>query len=335
MNYNEFLEYAAGHIKDYLPPEYQTADVRLDTVNKMSEQYTGLTVRLDEQTAAPVANMKLFYEQYEAADSLEQTMQDIAKVLQMENPPIMDLESLKDYEQMKDKLFIRLSTPEGNSSIVADSPHRFEADLLMTYHVYMASPEGGFMSARVTNQMMDEFGITEEQLHADAVLNTPNVLPSRVQSMMGALTGIEEEEPQMVVVTNEQGVLGAGALFCPGVMDQVKEMFKGDYFILPSSQHEFIAVPDKGDFTRANLETMVRQANETVVDPVDKLSDAVYHYDSKDRIFERADVFEKRTQEKSAERGSLLGKLQDKKSEIERNAPAIGKEKHRQAGLAM
>lgn len=335
MNYNEFLEYAAGHIKDYLPPEYQTADVRLDTVNKMSEQYTGLTVRLEEQTAAPVANMKLFYEQYEATDSLEQTMQDMAKVLQMENPPFMDLESLKDYEQMKDNLFIRLSTPEGNSSIMADSPHRFEADLLMTYHIYMESPEGGFMSARVTNQMMEEFGITEEQLHADAVLNTPNVLPPRVQSMMGALTGIEEEEPQMLVVTNEQGVLGASALFCPGVMDQVQEMFKGDYFILPSSQHEFIAVPDKGDFTRANLETMVRQANETVVDPVDKLSDAVYHYDSKDRIFERADIFEKRTQEKSAERGSLLGKLQDKKSEIERSTPAIGKEKHRQPGLAM
>ena len=42
-----------------------------------------------------------------------------------------------------------------------------------------------------------------------------------------------------------------------------------------------------------------------------------------------------RVQAKTAERSSLLGKLQDKKEQIERNAPAIGQNKQRQAGLVM
>ena len=335
MNYSEFLEYAAKNIKDYLPPEYQEADVRLDTVSKTNEQYTGLTVRQEDQTAAPVVNMKLFYEQYEVSGSLNQIMKDMANVVQMEKPPILGIDSLKDYEQVKNHLFIRVSSPEGNEEIMADSPHRFEADLLMTYHIYMPSQDVGFMSARVTNQMMESYGITEQKMHDDAVVSTAKLMPPRVQSMMKMLTGIEEEEPQMIIVTNEQGTLGAGALFCTGVMDQVKEVMKGDYFILPSSQHEVIAVPDNGSFERSALESMVREANHTVVDLTDKLSDEVYHYDSRNRLFERADAFEKRTQEKGMERGSVLGKLQEKKDQIERTAPVIGNDKLRQTGLAM
>ena len=37
----------------------------------------------------------------------------------------------------------------------------------MTYHIYIPDREGdgGFMSARITNDMMKEFGISQEQLH--------------------------------------------------------------------------------------------------------------------------------------------------------------------------
>lgn len=334
MNFNEFTEYAKEHIKDFLPIEYQSAEVRLETVQKTSEQYTGLMVRPEERDSAPVANMEMFYEQYKADEPIGSIMTHMADVIQMEPPSEIDMNVLKDYEQVKEKLFARLSPAEGNETIMADSPHQMQADMLMTYHIYIPSQEG-FLSARVTQQMMDDYGISPEQLHQDAIANTPNIFAPKVQSMMEALTGIPEEDPQMLVVTNDQGSLGASALFCEGIMDKVSEQMKGNYFVLPSSVHELLAVPDNGNFSRSDLETMVKQANETVVDPVDKLSDAVYHYDAKDRIFERADAFEKRMQDKSMERGSLLGKLQDKKEQVERKPPVIGNTKQRQAGLAM
>lgn len=337
MNFDEFTEYAKAHIGEFLPPEYAAADIRVDEVQKMNERYTGMTVRLEEKASAPVINMEMFYQQYQDDRPISNVMQDMAGIVQMEPPASIDINVMKDYEQVKDKLFIRLNSQEGHDQIMADSPHRIEADLLMTYHIYIPDRDGdgGFMSARITNDMMKEFGISQEQLHQDAIASTEHILHPRVQSMMEALTGIPEDDPKMMVVTNEQGVLGASALFCSGIMDKAAEQMKGNYFVLPSSIHEMLVVPDNGDFNRADLESMVKEANRTVVDPGDRLSDAVYHYDSKDRIFERADVFEKRMQEKSAERGSILGKLQDKKEQIEKNAPALGQNKQRQAGLAI
>ena len=336
MNYSEFTKYAEKHIKDHLPPEYQAADIRIDTVRKTNEQYTGMTIRTEQDGSSPVINMEMFYQQYQDGRDMQDIMQDMAGIALMPLPASIDIEALKDYENVKDKLFVRLSSVEGNEEIMAGSPHHMAADMMMTYHIHIPEMNGeGFMSARVTNEMLKDFGITPEQLHQDAIASTAHIFEPKVQGMMEAITGIPEEEPHMLVVTNSIGTLGASALFCEGVMDQVAEKMNGDYFVLPSSQHELLAVPDNGDFSRADLEKMVREANRTVVDAPDRLSDEVYHYDQKDRVFERADAFEKRTQVKAAEKESLLGKLQNKKEQIERTNPAIGVDKHRQTGLAI
>ena len=45
----------------------------------------------------------------------------------LEKPPAsIDIDVMKDYEQVKDKLFIRLNSPEGHDQIMADSPHHIE-----------------------------------------------------------------------------------------------------------------------------------------------------------------------------------------------------------------
>ena len=336
MNFNEFTAYAKEHIGDLLPPEYRAAEIRLNEVQKMNESYTGLTVRLNESISAPVVNMDMFYQQYQDERPLEDVMRDMANVVQMEPPASIDIEALKDYSNVKDKLFVRLNSMEGNEKVMAESPHRMAADMLMTYHIYIPDRNGGgFMSARITNEMLADYGITAEQLHQDAIASTARIFEPKVQSMMEALTGVPEEEPKMMIVTNMQGSLGAGALFCEGIMDKAAEYMKGNYFVLPSSIHEMLVVPDNGDFDRSELEKMVREANRSVVESSDRLSDHVYHYDSKDRVFERADAFEKRVQARAAERGSILGRLQEKKEQIERNTPAIGQNKQRQAGLVM
>lgn len=84
-------------------------------------------------------------------------------------------------------------------------------------------------------------------------------------------------------------------------MDQIGEGFQGDFFILPSSTHETLVIPDNGAFDYRVLEDMVQTINENEVAPEERLSDHVYHYDVKDRVFERADKFEERQKEKTAQ----------------------------------
>ena len=337
MNFDEFTRYAKEHIAEHLPPEYQAADIRIDEVHKMNERYTGLTVRLEDNVSAPVINIDMFYQQYKDDRPLGEVMRDMAGIAQMKPPAEIDIEAFKSYENVKDKLFVRLNSVDGNEQVMADSPHHMAADMMMTYHIYIPDRDGngGFMSARITNEMLKDLGVSQEQLHKDAMANTEKLFKPKVVGMMEALTGEPEENPQMMIVTNDQGSLGAAALFCAGIMDKAAEHMKGNYFVLPSSIHETLIVPDNGDFDRKDLENMVREANRTVVDPSDRLSDSVYHYDQKDRIFERADAFEKRTQTRAVQKESLLGRLQDKKEQVGHTAPAVNPGRQHQAGLVM
>lgn len=119
----------------------------------------------------------------------------------------------------------------------------------------------------------------------------------------------------------------------PGIikdfMDQAAEKIGGDFFILPSSIHEILLVPDDGQKGADELKAMVMDVNATQVSPEERLSDNVYHYDSKEHIFELAEKFEARQQEKGTvidekaeDRESVLKNLKDKQKETAVKAPA-------------
>ena len=114
----------------------------------------------------------------------------------------------------------------------------------------------------------------------------------------------------------------AGVLAYQNFMDQAAERAGGDFFILPSSIHEILIVPDNGEMGLKDLEAMVKEVNATQVAPADKLTDSVYHYDSQAKIFELGEKFVARQAEKEAEHAeekgekSVLGDLKAKKEEV-------------------
>ena len=105
-------------------------------------------------------------------------------------------------------------------------------------------------------------------------------------------------------------------------MDQAAERAGGDFYILPSSIHEILIVPDNGKMGLSDLENMVKEVNATQVAPEDKLTDNVYHYDSQAKIFELGEKFVERQSERGEqdiekdEKESLLDDLKAKKEEV-------------------
>ena len=69
---------------------------------------------------------------------------------------------------------------------------------------------------------------------------------------------------------------------------------------------------------------MVRSVNAAEVSPQEQLSDNVYHYDGKDRVFELAEKYEARTSERQTERPSVLDTL-GKAKEATKDAPVKAK----------
>ena len=68
----------------------------------------------------------------------------------------------------------------------------------------------------------------------------------------------------------------------------------GDYFIIPSSIFEVIALRDDGNTDPKMLQQMVREVNETTVSPEEILSSEVYHVDQSLKISMACGETEKR-----------------------------------------
>ena len=226
-------------------------------------------------------------------------------------------------EDVKDKLFIRVSSAEANKEVLENAPHQLKEDLAITYHVAVGKDQDGLSSMFIKNDLLEQYGISAEQLHEDAMKSSPRVMAPEVSSI-GALIDemyqknilmltpderemlqetLQEssEMPTFFVVTNTDRIDGAGVIFYPEFMDSMGELLGNDFFILPSSIHEMLVLPDDGQVDAEMLRDMVKEVNATQVAPAERLTNDVYHFDTKDHVFEKADRFTERQKEKEAQ----------------------------------
>lgn len=258
---------------------------------------------------------------------------------------------LTDYDFAKHNLFIRVSDADRNQEMLSNVPHTRVENLAITYHVLIESGAGGIASSIVNNDMMKLFGVSKEQLHIDALNSSPRLFPAHIDSLNTVLenmarsdmraAGVPEQEIEMMmkdmsqdmavpltIVTNEQTMDGAAVLFYTGYMDLIGEQLKGDYYILPSSVHEMLVLPDDGVMTSHELKAMVMAVNNTEVQPAEKLADEVYHYDTRGRIFEKAAAFEERQKAKGK------GQTMPDKKEPNKSQP-VHKPKHKANDMSL
>ena len=309
MPFETFVEMAKAGIKSYLPEAYREVDVSVKEMQKLNESYLGMTVAREEQVAVPNINLTRHYQEYLSGEPLEQTFARMAEQVQMEMPELKT-GWLQDYEQVKQHLFIRVSDARENEAFLSLSPYKETDGLAISYHIVFEGLSGVQASTPVTYKMLEMYGVTSEQLHSDAIESSQRLFPAVYSNMAKYLMEItaemgmdaemmpQAEDSQLMILTNEQGVQGAAALFYPEQMEAIAADMRSDYFVLPSSVNEVLILPDDGQTDYRDLQMKVRQINESEMLPVNRLSDYVYHYDVSDHIIEKAETFEHRMEEK-------------------------------------
>lgn len=344
MDYETFKQEMTEDLKQRLYERgIEDVEMSFHNVEKANQNYESLTVRQEGSNVGVNFNIENAFAEYEhtgdyvgvLAESTHAIMQGI------ENIPSVDTSELTNYEAMKEKLSIEVISAETNAELLTKIPHESMEDMAVVYRFVLESNDAGRASILVTNDMIDHMGVTHEQLKADALENAPEIRPAVIQGMSEVMREMmgpeafemfglpEEQEEMMYVATVPDKNSGAGVLAYQDFMDQAAEKLGGDFYILPSSIHEILLVPDNGDKAADDLRDMVREVNATQVSPEEKLTDNVYHYDSKEHIFELAEKFEARQQEKaevqidekSEEHGSVLKDLKDKQKEVVAKPP--------------
>lgn len=95
---------------------------------------------------------------------------------------------------------------------------------------------------------------------------------------------IPQDDPQrlikVVTTKHHDGQYGAAVLANTNMLDSIRNKIN-DFYIIPSSIHEIIAIPKALGEQIDNLAMMVKEVNEEVVAPQDVLSNDVLMYDEK------------------------------------------------------
>ena len=261
MNYEQFLEQLkedlTARFAADLPPELSDVRIGIRDVEKLQgESYRGLSFRSGDSPVEANLNMIGAFQAYEEGRPYQDILQEVEDQLMkiVDRTPQFNIGELSDYEAMKPKLMMEVIPQNGNEDRLANIPHQKVEDMALIYRIDMGDSNGGKMTSVITNQQLKAFGITAEQLHQDALENAPLTHPASLRSMrevMADMMGMEPEEPMpgeptMLVATVEGAFMGASVIQYPGFMEQAAEKIGGDFFVLPSSIHEVLIIPDDG-----------------------------------------------------------------------------------------
>lgn len=308
MDFKEFQDKILQEAKDRM----WGVEVGIQPVEKLQgESYTGLSIKPNDSPVAATLNLDQVYSQMLDGKSFQEVADDLilhASDVIVDMPKI-DVNDLINYEQMKKSLVVQVIPTDRNAEMLVNIPHKDIEDMSLVYRAQLDQTENGISSVLITNQMLENYGITADQLHQDAmdaaVINNPATFRT-MQEVLSGLMGMPADMmppmdgPQMYVASVESTMNGASVIAYPDFMEQVADQVGGDFFVLPSSIHEVLVIPDDGSIDRRDLEDMVRGVNETEVQLSDQLSDNVYHYDSQDKVFEIAASYEERMAVKEA-----------------------------------
>lgn len=309
MNYSQFILKIREDIQERLGGDVSVETIRVPKNNGVMMQ--GIAIRRPGEKVVPTIYLERYYADYLEGRDLEDILEDFLELYEeqggIETP---DVEFYRDYEKVKRKLAPKLINREKNQAMLKQMPHRDFLDMAVIFYCLVDSLQAGTAAILIKNEHLKNWGVSVKQLYADALANAERMLPGRIRTMEELLSRMvleeeisiwewkEKEEPfpmlegapkergefgqiPLFVLTNNRRYLGAACILYGKVLKEFAGKIRENFFILPSSVHEVILLPESKVKNAKNLLCMVAEVNRTQLAPEEVLSDAVYYYDRK------------------------------------------------------
>ena len=306
LTFDEFAIKVRNNILDYLPERFSGSKVEILKTCRLNESYQGLKVVLQAENAGPIINLDDLYGAYEAGCPFSTLMDAVAENID-NSPGVCDISKFKDYEWVRERLYIRICGTEFNREILKNVPHREVMDLSVTCSFFSLWPDSDEQTVLITNDLFASYGISEDELFRDAYDNSLKIRPAGVCAMgcavssglmmggemnkdlySGSVESVDFKHDSMYILSTKTGIFGASAMLYPGLLKTIADSNELDFFIIPSSVDEVIIFADHGMMSANELEDIIRSVNRSVVDPKCWLSNTPYRYCHKSDTLEPA-----------------------------------------------
>ena len=275
MDYELFKKLVPARIKDFMTADFRDYQVRVNPVPKVNGVKDAICMVPPEQgtdVALPTLYLNDLYEEFKVCEDLDEILMLVAQVfMQWSGVEIPELTEFR-LEKNTDSIAANLISGDLNGELKKKVPYREFMDMIIIYRMVREIDENGISSAVITNEILEGSGLTEEDLYRHAMENTPRLFPARI---------ITTEEKKMCAMTNASGICGATTMLYEKDLQRLAGQLGGDYFIIPSSIHEFLAVATR-DADPEALTCLLAEGNQTITAREELLSFAVYRYLAKE-----------------------------------------------------
>lgn len=322
MNYDEFKEYLKKHLAGVyadiiiseqlnLKGEYnadeisriKNAEISIKTITKNNGiELEALAIYEDGINISPNIYIRPFYELYIMGKPLDFIMTEIIFDYrnQLEHSKKMTEISLDDYNDIKDKIVVRLVNKKLNEALLDKCPHIDYLDLAITFRFIVSDDKNGVATIIISNNEFVKWGITLEELYRNSIANSYRIYPCYVESLSNIVLNdfnanryrlpdevVEDleiiesvaSEVKIYILTNTSKLYGATVMLYDNVIKDFADTHGSNVYILPSSVHELMLVPEREDMDAAFLKELLTDANDSSVGFVDLLGQEVYYYD--------------------------------------------------------
>ena len=313
MDFNEFkntlMDLVSKEVEDR---GIENLSMKFTTIDSPDGQNERLMVSVGDSKMSMAFRLNEIYKNVEDGEDIDHavfkmvnTIESSITVIKTKEDEVKDFVS--NYENVKDHTYLRMIP--GNSPVLKDTPHKMIEDMALVVNIHLDSltDDNGRSCVVISKPLMEMYGIDEKQLFADAeknsIENEPIVFRPLVDMIKGLIENEEIPDPADMgivtyIATNASGFQGAAVAGYPDFAEKAAEALGGSFYMLPSSVHEFILIKDDGTPKAKDLNAMIRNVNETVLEPRDILSAQCYHYDAKAKVLETGLNYAQRTQQR-------------------------------------
>lgn len=258
---------------------------------KNGKEIDAFTIRQKDSQATPTFYFKNLIEDYKNGSSVADIAEDVLNLYfyAAKSSPI-NIDKCQDFNVQKDNICYRVVNKEAYKDQLPLIPHIDFFDLAIILYSVLSINNKNEMSFTVTNDMVKVWDTTPQELFILATKNTPRLFPINITSLNALMFQFDipqyktisdtiENLPHDYVyaITNEYSRNGFSGIFYPCVLKCLGKRF-GNFYLLPSSIHEALIIPEGTDMSPEQLMEMVHGVNTEVVSPDEYLSDSVYQY---------------------------------------------------------
>lgn len=286
LDYKEFINQLQQKLQDCLGEAVHVAFHQVTKNNDICRDC--FLISEAGKNISPAIYLEEYYDAYKRGMEIGEIAGQIQKLYrQCLNRVSLDAELFGSFQNVRKKVLCRLINREKNRKLLEKIPFIPYLDLAVVFYFMLEDETFGSGTVMIYQEHLKFWNVDAETLYQTARENTKRLLPGCICNMKELLLEILAEEEvmeyplsefPMYVLTNEKRYFGACGMLYDSVLADAAGIIGGSFYVLPSSIHECILVPQSSASDPCELSAMVQDINRTQVLPEEVLSDGIYCY---------------------------------------------------------